>query len=167
MLECLLVNKILSKKIDNPHWIIRQCGIMLSFTHVWPFQVDEVKSDEVICTSRNSAQLNGLLTVFHTERSTDSLQNIQNDLPILTEYDKKVSALSRNACLIRNMECLERGSLCPPSQAACRALEEETMNISCGTSILVLEGMCIAFDGRCGSGLAYNSRPCSSSLLCM
>ncbi len=55
-------------------------------------QVDEVKSDEVICTSRNSAQLDGLLTVFHTERSADSLQNIQNDLPILTEYDKKVIA---------------------------------------------------------------------------
>ena len=53
-------------------------------------QVDEVKSDEVICTSRNSAQLDGLLTVFHTERSADTLQNIQNDLPILTEYDKKV-----------------------------------------------------------------------------
>ena len=53
-------------------------------------QVDEVKSDEVICTSRNSAQLDGLLTVFHTERSADSLQNIQNDLPILTDYDKKV-----------------------------------------------------------------------------
>ena len=28
--------------------------------------------------------------MFHTERSADSLQNIQNDLPILTEYDKKV-----------------------------------------------------------------------------
>ena len=55
-----------------------------------PPQVDEVKSDEVICTSRNSAQLDGLLTVFHTERSADTLQNIQNDLPILTEYDKKV-----------------------------------------------------------------------------
>ena len=55
-------------------------------------QVDEVKSDEVICTSRNSAQLDGLLTVFHTERSADSLQNIQNDLPILTEYDKKIIA---------------------------------------------------------------------------
>ena len=53
-------------------------------------QVDEVKSDEVICTSRNSAQLDGLLTVFHTERSADSLQNIQNDLPILTDYDKEV-----------------------------------------------------------------------------
>ena len=102
---------------------------MLPITHVRPVQVDEVKSDEVICTSRNSAQLNGLLTVFHTERSADSLQNIQNDLPILTEYDKKVSAHSRKACLIRNVECLERGTLRPPLHAACRAFEGETMNI--------------------------------------
>lgn len=87
---------------------------MLPFTHVAPFQVDEVKSDEVMCTSRNSAQLDGLLTVFHTERSADTLQNIQNDLPILTEYDKKVSAHSRKACLIRDMERLEGGTLSPP-----------------------------------------------------
>ena len=103
------------------------------FTHVAPVQVDEVKSDEVICTSHNSAQLDGLLTVFHTERSADSLQNIQNDLPILTEYDKKVSAHSRKACLIRDTERLEGGTLCPPSQAARRAFEGKIANISCGT----------------------------------
>jgi pyruvate kinase len=40
--------------------------------------------------ARNSAQLDGLLTVFHTERSADALQNIQNDLPVLSEYDKTV-----------------------------------------------------------------------------
>jgi hypothetical protein len=43
----------------------------------------------VTCTARNSADLNGLLTIFHTERSADALQNVQNDLPILTDYDKK------------------------------------------------------------------------------
>lgn len=43
-----------------------------------------------MCTARNSAELDGLLTVFHTERSADTLQNVQNDLPILTDYDKQV-----------------------------------------------------------------------------
>lgn len=51
-------------------------------------QVEEVGKEDVVCTARNSAQLDGLLTVFHTERSADALQNVQNDLPILTDYDK-------------------------------------------------------------------------------
>ncbi len=46
--------------------------------------------EDVVCTARNSAELDGLLTVFHTERSADTLQNVQNDLPILTDYDKQV-----------------------------------------------------------------------------
>ena len=52
-------------------------------------QVESVTKEDVTCVARNSAELDGLLTVFHTERSTDALQNVQNDLPILTDYDKK------------------------------------------------------------------------------
>ncbi|KAK9824152.1 hypothetical protein WJX72_008125 [[Myrmecia] bisecta] len=50
--------------------------------------VDELTADEVRCTAKNNAVMEGLLTVFHTERSTDSLSNLQNDLPILCEPDK-------------------------------------------------------------------------------
>ena len=59
-------------------------------------QVESVTKEDVTCVARNSAELDGLLTVFHTERSTDALQNLQNDLPILTDYDKKVGALLPN-----------------------------------------------------------------------
>ncbi len=52
-------------------------------------QVEEVGKEDVSCTARNSADLDGLLTVFHTERSANTLQNVQNDLPILSDYDKK------------------------------------------------------------------------------
>ncbi|EIE23527.1 pyruvate kinase [Coccomyxa subellipsoidea C-169] len=51
--------------------------------------VEEVGKEDVSCTARNSADLDGLLTVFHTERSANTLQNVQNDLPILSDYDKK------------------------------------------------------------------------------
>ncbi|CAL8472137.1 g11679 [Coccomyxa elongata] len=51
--------------------------------------VEDVGKEDVVCTARNSAELDGLLTVFHTERSADTLQNVQNDLPILTDYDKQ------------------------------------------------------------------------------
>ena len=37
---------------------------------------------EVYCTANNDATLGGLLTVFHTERSSDSLTNVQNSLPV-------------------------------------------------------------------------------------
>jgi len=36
----------------------------------------------------NAGVLDGLITVFHTERSADSLANLQNDLPVLCEEDK-------------------------------------------------------------------------------
>jgi pyruvate kinase len=52
-------------------------------------QIESVAKEDITCVARNSAQLDGLLTVFHTERSTDALQNVQNDLPILNDYDKK------------------------------------------------------------------------------
>ena len=43
---------------------------------------------DVVCTAMNAGVLDGLITVFHTERSTDSLANLQNDLPILCQEDK-------------------------------------------------------------------------------
>ena len=56
--------------------------------HAPAAQVESVSKEDITCVARNSAQLDGLLTVFHTERSSDSLQNVQNDLPILNAYDK-------------------------------------------------------------------------------
>lgn len=43
---------------------------------------------EVVCVARNNSQLDGLLTVFHTERSADGLSNVQNELPALNPEDK-------------------------------------------------------------------------------
>lgn len=40
------------------------------------------------CTANNHANLDGLITIFHSERSPDTLNNIQNDLPIMTTEDK-------------------------------------------------------------------------------
>ena len=45
-------------------------------------QVTGVSGTEVYCTANNDATLGGLLTVFHTERSSDSLTNVQNSLPV-------------------------------------------------------------------------------------
>ncbi len=44
---------------------------------------------DVFCVAKNNAVLEGLLTVFHTERSTDTLLNVQNTLPLLSQYDKE------------------------------------------------------------------------------
>lgn len=52
-------------------------------------QVDDVDGDEVQCTANTNANLDGLVTVFHTERSPDALNNVQNDLPIMTEQDRQ------------------------------------------------------------------------------
>lgn len=51
-------------------------------------KVDDIQGDDVICTANNHANLDGLVTIFHTERSPDTLNNVQNDLPIMTEDDK-------------------------------------------------------------------------------
>lgn len=40
-------------------------------------QVKEVHGGEVVCEAKNNALLDGLLTVFHQERSTDGLSNVQ------------------------------------------------------------------------------------------
>lgn len=51
-------------------------------------QVEDIQGDNVVCTAANHATLDGLVTIFHTERSPDVLNNIQNDLPIMTDDDK-------------------------------------------------------------------------------
>ena len=45
--------------------------------------------NDVVCTARNNASLDGLLTIFHTERSSDTLQNVQNDLQILSQVQTR------------------------------------------------------------------------------
>ncbi|KAL4425448.1 hypothetical protein ABPG75_009464 [Micractinium tetrahymenae] len=54
--------------------------------------VTEVTPTEVICEAASDAVLDGLLMVFHTERSNESLSNLQNDLPALTDFDKQAIA---------------------------------------------------------------------------
>lgn len=52
-------------------------------------EVEDVNATEVICMAKNNAVLDGLLTIFHQERSSDSLSNLQNDLPCLTDFDRQ------------------------------------------------------------------------------
>ncbi|KXZ44880.1 hypothetical protein GPECTOR_61g833 [Gonium pectorale] len=56
-------------------------------------EVVDVRGDDVICIAKNDAVLDGLLTVFHAERSVEGLANVQNDLPLLSEYDKECLAI--------------------------------------------------------------------------
>ena len=58
-------------------------------------QVDSVDDSNVVCTAMNAGVLDGLITVFHTERSADSLANLQNDLPILCPEDKAALEVRR------------------------------------------------------------------------
>lgn len=51
--------------------------------------LEVVDDSDVVCVAKNEALLDGLLTVFHVERSSDELLNLQNDLPLLSEYDKE------------------------------------------------------------------------------
>lgn len=52
-------------------------------------EVEDVTATEVICTAKNNSVLDGLLTIFHQERSTQGLSNLQNDLPALTDFDRQ------------------------------------------------------------------------------
>lgn len=52
-------------------------------------EVEEATPTEVICRAKTNAKLDGLLTVFHQERSMEGLSNLQNDLPVLTDFDKQ------------------------------------------------------------------------------
>lgn len=51
-------------------------------------EVVRKEGTEVVCEAKNDATLDGLLTVFHVERSSDTLSNKQNDLPLLSHYDR-------------------------------------------------------------------------------
>lgn len=51
--------------------------------------VEEVTGQDVFCIAQNSAVLEGLLCVFHAERSHGGdLLNVQNELPLLSDWDK-------------------------------------------------------------------------------
>jgi pyruvate kinase len=52
-------------------------------------EVEEVNATEVVCLAKNACHLDGLLTIFHQERSTEGLSNLQNDLPCLTDFDRQ------------------------------------------------------------------------------
>eukprot|EP00882_Tetradesmus_deserticola_P000941 GHRQ01001021.1.p1 GENE.GHRQ01001021.1~~GHRQ01001021.1.p1 ORF type:complete len:630 (+),score=269.85 GHRQ01001021.1:216-2105(+) len=58
--------------------------------------VQRVEDGDIICKAQNGAVMDGLMTVFHMERSTDSLHNLQNNLPLFSEYDMQaIAALGR------------------------------------------------------------------------
>lgn len=52
-------------------------------------EVTDVNATEVTCLAKNNAVLDGLLTIFHQERSAQGLSNLQNDLPCLTDFDRQ------------------------------------------------------------------------------
>jgi len=53
------------------------------------FKVESTSDTDVVCIAQNAAVLDGLLCVFHVERSTSgTVANVQNDLPLLADWDK-------------------------------------------------------------------------------
>mmetsp|Transcript_32734 Transcript_32734/g.92845 ORF Transcript_32734/g.92845 Transcript_32734/m.92845 type:complete len:644 (-) Transcript_32734:207-2138(-) len=50
-------------------------------------RVIEVTATDVICELESNAEMTGLLTIFHVERSKSDVVNKQNQLPILVESD--------------------------------------------------------------------------------
>ena len=64
--------------------------------------MDSVGETDVVCTAMNAGVLDGLITVFHTERSADSLANLQNDLPVLCAEDKAALEARGPGCLEAN-----------------------------------------------------------------
>ena len=50
------------------------------------------RGGRITTTACNDASLDGLLTIFHTERSADGVANLQNDLPVLCPADKEALA---------------------------------------------------------------------------
>lgn len=61
-------------------------GTELSAVYV---EVLEVVDSRVKCKCKNPAVLDGLVTVFHCERSKSGQENVQNHLPVMTEADKE------------------------------------------------------------------------------
>jgi len=59
-------------------------------------EVVDVSATEVVCEAKNDAVLDGLLTIFHQERSVEGLSNLQNDLSCLTVFDRQaIEALAK------------------------------------------------------------------------
>lgn len=52
-------------------------------------EVVAIEGGDVVCEAKNGAVLDGLLTIFHQERSATALSNLQNDLPALTDFDRQ------------------------------------------------------------------------------
>ncbi|KAF5837892.1 pyruvate kinase [Dunaliella salina] len=54
-------------------------------------EVQDVQGTDVICIAKNHATLDGLLTVFHTERSCNPALHVnrQSDLEVLSTYDQE------------------------------------------------------------------------------
>lgn len=63
------------------------CGAESASLYLQVTSVDFAKG-EVVCIAQNEATLEGLLTVFHVERSSHELCNLQNTLPVLSDSDK-------------------------------------------------------------------------------
>lgn len=54
------------------------------------FKVVEVNGEDVVCEAQSSADLDGLLTIYHLERNPyGQIENKQNELPHLTSLDKE------------------------------------------------------------------------------
>ncbi|GMH36554.1 hypothetical protein BSKO_04422 [Bryopsis sp. KO-2023] len=54
------------------------------------FKVVEINGEDVICEAQSTAELDGLLTVYHMERNPyGQIDNTQNELPLLTDLDKE------------------------------------------------------------------------------
>jgi hypothetical protein len=68
--------------------LLRCCTVTAALIAA-PQVVEVLDGSDVVCVARNDALLDGLLTVFHVERSSDELLNLQNDLPLLSDYDKE------------------------------------------------------------------------------
>lgn len=68
--------------------LLRSIIISITYSLCPHMQVEEIQGDNVVCTAANHATLDGLVTIFHTERSSDVLNNVQNDLPIMTDDDQ-------------------------------------------------------------------------------
>jgi len=73
---------------------------------------------DVVCVARNDALLDGLLTVFHVERSSDELLNLQNDLPLLSDYDKEciisLAVVRAGQCGSKAMQACCKPDACKP-----------------------------------------------------
>eukprot|EP00884_Botryococcus_braunii_P017215 jgi/Botrbrau1/4177/Bobra.0192s0037.1 len=51
--------------------------------------VERVEGLDVVCVANNDTTLDGLLTIFHTERAAEGVSNIQNNLPVLSPADEE------------------------------------------------------------------------------